>query len=131
MESSPNVLELLDLQLGKCFLAVAGLNDFKIDQTRALKVATKYPQITRNYFAAKGQAVELIQLHGSIEVAPLLGLADVIVDIVETGQTLKENQLKVWQKVAPSSARVVANQSAYRFKAKVINEIVQKVAEQI
>ena len=131
MESSPDVLELLDLQLGKCFLAVAGLNDFKIDQTRALKVATKYPQITRNYFAAKGQAVELIQLHGSIEVAPLLGLADVIVDIVETGQTLKENQLKVWQKVAPSSARLVANQSAYRFKAKVINEIVQKVAEQI
>lgn len=131
LESTPDVLELLDLNMGRCFLAIAGPENQQVDQTRALKVATKYPQITRNHFSAHGQAVELIQLHGSIEVAPLLGLADVIVDIVETGQTLKENHLSVLQKIADSSARLVANQTAYRFKGKKINEIVQKVAKQL
>lgn len=131
MESQPDVLELLDLNFGKCVLAIAGFKDFQQDFNRPLKVATKYANQTRHYFASIGQAVELIALHGSIEVAPLLGLSDVIVDIVETGRTLKENHLEVLKVIAHSSARLVANQVAYRFKQAQMNEIIKKVAQQL
>lgn len=131
MESQPDVLELLDLNFGKCVLAIAGFKDFQQDFNRPLKVATKYANQTRDYFASIGQAVELIALHGSIEVAPLLGLSDVIVDIVETGRTLKENHLEVLKVIAHSSARLVANQAAYRFKQVQMNEVIKKVAQQL
>ncbi|WP_207941031.1 ATP phosphoribosyltransferase [Enterococcus sp. DIV2402] len=130
-ETEPNVLELLDLGMGKCKMAVAAHKDFKQDNTRTLRVATKYANTTRKYFSRLGQSVELIQLHGSIELAPLLNLSDVIVDIVETGTTLRENDLTVIQDIAPSSARLVVNHSTWRFKEETIQTLLEKVKEQL
>ncbi|KAF1305548.1 ATP phosphoribosyltransferase [Enterococcus saccharolyticus] len=130
-ETEPNVLELLDLKMGKCKMAVAAHKDFVQDTTRTLKVATKYTNTTRKYFGRLGQSVELIQLHGSIELAPLLHLSDVIVDIVETGTTLRENDLTVIQDIADSSARLVVNHSTWRFKESLIQTLLEKVKEQL
>lgn len=130
-ETEPNVLEVLDLQKAKCKMAVAAHKDFKQDNSRILRVATKYPNTTRKFFSRKGQAVELIQLHGSIELAPLLHLSDVIVDIVETGTTLRENDLEVIQDIALSSARMVVNHSTWRFKEKTVQRLLEKVKEQL
>ncbi len=130
-ETEPNVLELLDLKMGRCKMAVAAHKDFEQDNTRMLRVATKYPNTTRRYFSRLGQSVELIQLHGSIELAPLLDLSDVIVDIVETGVTLKENDLTVLQDIAPSSARLVVNHSTWRFEEDKIQTLLEKVKEQL
>lgn len=126
-ENNLDVLELLDLQLGRCRMAVAGKADFVADSTASVRVATKYPNITRDYYSKIGQAVELIHLHGSIELAPLLDLSDVIVDIVETGSTLKENNLVILKEIMPSSARLIANRTAWRFKKEAISKLVQKV----
>lgn len=131
LESDAQVLELLDLAFGKCWLAVAGKKDFAADPAKSLKVATKYPNITRAYYAEQSQAVELIHLHGSIELAPLLELSDVIVDIVETGTTLKENGLTILQKIEPSSARLICNQASWRFKNERISALVEKVRQTI
>lgn len=130
-ETRPDVLEVLDLGMGKCKMAVAAHKDFKQDNTRKLRVATKYTNTTRRYFSRLGQSVELIQLHGSIELAPLLDLSDVIVDIVETGTTLKENDLVVLQEIAPSSARLVVNHSTWRFKEETLQILLEKVKEQL
>jgi ATP phosphoribosyltransferase regulatory subunit len=129
LESEPDVIELMDLGMGKCKMAVAGRANFKTSSTRPLRVATKYPNITRSYYNKRSQAVELISLHGSIELAPLLNLSDVIVDIVETGTTLKENGLVVLHDVAQSSARLVVNPASWRFKEDTIRKIVEKVSE--
>ncbi|MDL2218856.1 ATP phosphoribosyltransferase [Ruminococcaceae bacterium OttesenSCG-928-O06] len=129
MESGADVLELLDLQLGKCRLAVAGRQGFCEDAARPLRVATKYPAVARAYYAAHSRSVEIIKLHGSIELAPLLGLADVIVDIVETGKTLKENDLVVLADIAPSSARLIANRAAWRFKEEIIRTLAERLGE--
>ena len=112
-------------------MAVAARTDFEEDFSCPLRVSTKYPQITRQFYQGLGRSVELIQLHGSIELAPLLGLSDVIVDIVETGTTLKENDLEVIQDIAPSSARLVINHATWRFKQERIQTVIEKVREQL
>ncbi len=127
MENGADVLELLDLGLGKCRLAVAGREGFAEDPAQPLRVATKYPKIARSYYAAQSRAVEIIKLQGSIELASLLGLSDVIVDIVETGSTLNENNLQVLADIAPSSARLIANRAAWRFKQGRMTALVDKL----
>lgn len=131
LETQPDVYELLDLKLGKCRLAVAAKNGWKEDLSLPLRVATKYPHVAKNYYEAQGRQIEIIKLNGSIELAPILGLSDVIVDIVETGTTLKENNLGVVADVAPSSARLIANKSSYQFSADVIDGICGKLRETI
>ena len=123
METEPDVFELLDLRLGKCSLAVAAKNGWKDDLSATLRVATKYPNIAQSYFASQNRQIEIIKLNGSIELAPILGLSDVIFDIVETGATLRENNLSVFVTVAQSSARLIANKSSYQFKSDIINDI--------
>ncbi len=127
LENNSDVLELLDLKFGKCRFAVAAHVDYKEDTTRVLRVATKYTEVARKFYAQKSRNIELIELHGSIELAPLIGLADVIVDIVETGSTLKENDLHVIEDVAFSSARLIANRASQRFKQDRIATLCQKL----
>lgn len=127
LETEADVLDVLRFAIGQCDIAIAGAKNFQKDASRPLKVATKYPTITRKYFSSRSQPVELIYLNGSIELAPLVGLADVIVDIVETGTTLKENGLEVFEKITDSSAHLVVNRTSWRFKQSEIYEIIQKV----
>lgn len=131
LETNPDVYELLDLNLGKCKLAVAAKNGFVEDTDRTLRVATKYVNVTKNYYKGLNREIEIIKLNGSIELAPILGLSDVILDIVETGTTLKENDLSVYETVAPSSARLIANKSNYQFKSDEIDRIVARMKEEI
>ena len=127
LEHNPDVYELVDLNIGKCYMAVAGKKDFYDDRANTLKVATKFCNIAKNYYAGLGRQIDIIKLNGSIEIAPILGLADVIVDIVETGATLKENDLEVKEKITDISARLIANKAAYKFKTAQINEMVEKI----
>lgn len=131
LEYEPNVYELLDLDIGKCNMAVAGPKNFNDDGTRTLRVATKFTNIASNYYDSIGRDIDIIKLNGSIEIAPILGLSDVIVDIVETGTTLRENNLEVKTKFLPISARLIANKSAYNFKSEQIEKIVASIKEQI
>ena len=131
LEYEPNVYELLDLNIGKCHMAVAGPKNFNDDGTRTLRVATKFTNIASNYYDSIGRDIDIIKLNGSIEIAPILGLSDVIVDIVETGTTLKENNLEVKTKFLPISARLIANKSAYNFKREQIENIVASIKEQV
>ena len=130
MEYEPDVYELLDLKTGICRMAVAAKEDFSDDCSRALKVATKFPKTARDYYGKKGRKIDVIRLSGSIELAPVLGLSDVIVDIVETGTTLRENHLKVFDTVAPISARLIANRAAFRFKRTKIEELTEQLRRQ-
>ena len=125
LEYSPNIYELIDLNIGKCRMAVAGKKDFHDNGTKILRVATKFPNIASDYYAGLGRDIDIIKLNGSIEIAPILGLSDVIVDIVETGTTLKENDLEVIDTVFPISARLIANKSAFRFKNAQIERVVE------
>mgnify|MGYP000426148606 CR=1 FL=1 len=131
LETQPDVYELLDLQLGRCRLAVAAKNGWQEDLSLPLRVATKYPRVAKEYYEAQGRQIEIIRLNGSIELAPILGLSDVIVDIVETGTTLKENDLGVFADVAQSSARLIANKASYQFSAGVIDGICGKLREKL
>ncbi len=131
LENRPDLYELLDLKIGVCRMAVAGPGGFQDDRERTLRVATKFPNIAGDYYASKARDVELIKLNGSIEIAPILGLSDVIVDIVETGKTLKENGLTVLETVCSISARLVANRASFRFRNRELLELVQRVSEQI
>ena len=131
LEYEPNVYELIDLDIGKCHMAVAGPKDFTDDGTRTLRVATKFTNIAANYYDSIGRDIDIIKLNGSIEIAPILGLSDVIVDIVETGTTLRENNLEVKTKILPISARFIANKSAYNFKREQIDKIVASIKDQI
>ena len=131
LEYQPDVYELLDLKMGVCRMAVAGKKDFRDPVGRTLKVATKFPNIARNYYAAKCRDIDIIHLNGSIELAPILGLSHVIVDIVETGTTLKENDLAVHETIVPISARLIANVASYQFKDGQINAIRDKLEEQV
>lgn len=115
LEYEPDVYELADLGIGKCRVAVAGKKGVRPDPSRTLRVATKFPHIARTHFAKTSSEIELIHLNGSIELAPLLNMSDVIVDIVETGATLRENDLEVYEDIVPISARLIANKSSYRF----------------
>ena len=128
LEYQPEVYELLDLKLGKCRMAVAAKNDFRDDPRKQLRVATKFANIAADHYRRKGRDIDIIYLNGSIEIAPILGLSDVIVDIVETGKTLKENDLSVVETVVPISARLIANKAAYPYKNKEIDALVAKIA---
>lgn len=131
LEYEPEVYELLDLKMGKCRMAVAGKKDFRDPVGQTLKVATKFPNITRNFYAGKCRDIDIIHLNGSIELAPILGLSHVIVDIVETGTTLKENNLTVYEEIVPISARLIANVASYQFKDEAINTIRVRLEEQV
>ena len=131
LEYRPDVYELLDLKMGKCRMAVAGKKDFRDPVGQTLKVATKFPHIAAKYYAGLGRDIDIIKLNGSIEIAPILGLSDVIVDIVETGKTLKENDLEVMETIVPISARLIANQAAYQFQYEAIRTLVRALEEQL
>ena len=131
LEYRPDVYEMLDLNMGKCRMAVAAPNDFRDDETRTLRVATKFTNIAANFYAGLGRQIDMIKLNGSIELAPILGLSDVIVDIVETGTTLRENNLSVVQEILPISARLIANKASFQFKSAQFEALVQQVREQV
>lgn len=130
IEHEPDVYSLFDLGIGKCKLCVASLADFEDNFSRPLRVATKFKNAASKYYASIGRSIDIIKLNGSIELAPVLGLSDVIVDIVETGTTLKENGLIVKEEIFPISARLIANKSSYKFNSIQINELLQKLQEQ-
>ena len=127
LEYEPDIYELLDLNIGKCRMAVAAPKNFYDSGERTLKVATKFTHIASRYYAGLGRDIDIIKLNGSIELAPILGLSDVIVDIVETGTTLRENDLEVIATVVPVSARLIANKAAFKFKTREIEEITAKL----
>jgi ATP phosphoribosyltransferase len=122
---------MLDMKMGKCRMAVAGHADFHDDGERTLKVATKFTNIARQYYMSQGRDIDIIKLNGSIEIAPILGLSDVIVDIVETGTTLKENDLEVTETVVPISARLIANKSSFQFKTAQTEAIRRALEKQV
>lgn len=124
LEYRPEVYELMDLGIGKCRMAVAAPEGYEEDRARTLRVATKFSRIARDYYAGRGRDIEIIHLNGSIEIAPILGLSDVIVDIVETGTTLRENHLEVRETIVPISARLIANKSGFKFKREAIEQLV-------
>lgn len=130
LEYEPDIYELLDLGFGKCRMAVAAKADFRDNPQRTLRVATKFSGIAKSYYAALGRDIDIIHLNGSIEIAPILGLSDVIVDIVETGTTLKENNLQVTETIVPISARLIANKSSFKFKNEQIEAIAKSLALQ-
>lgn len=127
LEYAPDVYELLDLHTGLCRMAVAAPKDFRDDVNRTLKVATKFPHIAERYYHSLGRDIDIIKLNGSIEIAPILHLSDVIVDIVETGATLKENNLEVIETVVPISARLIVNKASYQFSRDIIDALVAKI----
>ena len=131
LEYAPDVYELLDLDTGKCRMAVAAKADFRDDPERTLKVATKFSNIARSFYAAQGRDIDIIHLNGSIEIAPILGLSDVIVDIVETGTTLRENNLVVIDTIVPISARLIANKASYQFRTEQIGKIMREMVAQM
>ena len=131
LEYEPDIYELLDLDIGKCRMAVAGKKDFRDNTQKTLRVATKFSNIAKNYYASIGREIDIIHLNGSIEIAPILGLSDVIVDIVETGTTLKENNLEVLEEIVPISARLIANKASFKFKNEQIEKILQSMTCQM
>lgn len=131
LEYQPEIYELLDLGIGKCRMCVAGKRDFRDRRDRTLRVATKFPKIAKGYYSAQSRDIDVIKLHGSIELAPLLGLSDVIVDIVETGKTLLENDLEVKHTIVPVSARLIANKVSYKFKYEEITRLCRQTDEWI
>ena len=131
LEYNPDVYELLDLDIGKCRMAVAAKSDFRDDPQRTLRVATKFSNIAKKYYASLDRDIDIIHLNGSIEIAPILDLSDVIVDIVETGKTLKENDLEVYETIVPISARLIANKSSFKFKNEQIEKIVREISNQL
>lgn len=131
LEQGSDVYELLDLKIGKCRMAVAAPDDYVEDPDRTLRVATKYVNVAKNFYASRNRDIDIVKLNGSIELAPLLGLTDVIVDIVETGNTLKENNLKVIEEFQDISARFIANKTSFKFENEIISEILNKLGEQV
>lgn len=131
LEYNPDVYELVDLHLGKCRMAVASKRDFRDNKEKTLRVATKFVNIARSYYYAQCRDIDIIKLNGSIELAPILGLSDVIVDIVETGTTLKENDLIPFETIVPISARLISNKASYKFKYDQIAAIVSGLKGQV
>ena len=130
LEYQPQVYELLDLGVGRCRMCVAGRKGARESRDQTLRVATKFPKIAKSHYSALSRDIDIIKLHGSIELAPLLGLSDVIVDIVETGKTLLENDLEVKETIVPISARLIANKVSYKFKYEEITRLCRRVDEQ-
>lgn len=129
LEYSPEVYELLDFGFGKCRMAVAAKKGFDPTGVKTLRVATKFVNIAKNYYRSKSTDIDIIKLNGSIELAPILGLSDVIVDIVETGKTLLENDLEPIETVVGISARLIANKSSFKFKNDDINKVAKALSE--
>ena len=130
-EYEPDVYELLDLKEGNCKMAVAAPKGFNYDDKKTLRVATKFPVIAKKFYGAEGRDIDIIRLNGSIEIAPILKLSDVIVDIVETGATLKENDLEIVETVFPISARLIGNKASYKFKGKQIDNMLKKLTNAV
>lgn len=128
-EARMDVYELADLGFGKCRMCVAAPNDYQEDFDRPLRVATKFSNIAAGYYLSRNREIEIIHLNGSIEIAPLVGLSDVIVDIVETGTTLVENNLRVYETIMPISTRLIANKASYRFKREEIEQLRTRLRE--
>jgi ATP phosphoribosyltransferase len=128
LEEERDVYELLDLKISYCYLAVAGLPDTKMNDV-APRVATKYPHVAEAYFREQGEQVEIIKLNGSIELAPIIGLSDRIVDIVSTGRTLKENGLVEYERIKDVTSRFVVNPVSYRIKDQQIDDMVKRLSE--
>jgi len=131
LEYEPEVYELMDLDIGKCRMAVAAMKSFRDDPRRTLRVATKFSNIAQQYYNSMGRDIDIIHLNGSIEIAPILGLSDVIVDIVETGTTLKENDLEVVETIVPISARLIANKASFKFKTAPIEKLLKEMQAQM
>ena len=127
LESKPDIYELLNLGIGKCRMAVAARKGAHFPLDKTLRVATKFPHIAKDYYSGLGRDIDIIKLNGSIEIAPILGLSDVIVDIVETGKTLYENDLEVIEEIVGISARFVANKSSFKFKTQEIREMTERL----
>ena len=128
LEYEPDVYELADLDTGKCRMCVAGPAGFQPDDRKTLRVATKFSRIARAHYARKGKDIDIIHLNGSIEIAPIIGLSDVIVDIVETGSTLRENHLEVLETIVPLSARLIANRASYFFRKEQMDRIALRLS---
>ena len=131
LEEEADVYELLDLGFGKCKFAIAAPNGFVEDESKPLIVATKYVNVCKNYYDKKDRKIDIVKLNGSVELGPLVNLSDVILDIVETGSTLKENNLSVIEDVADISARLIANKSSFKFKRNKIENIVEVIKKEI
>lgn len=131
LEHKSDVYELLDLKIGRCRMAVAAPEDYVEETDRTLRVATKYVNIAKDFYAKKNRDIEIIKLNGSIELAPILGLTDVIVDIVETGNTIRENHLKILEEFQEISARLIANKTSFKFENEMISHILKKLGEQV
>lgn len=127
IEEERDVYEVLDLKISACYLAVAGLPGY-VKSDIAPKVASKYPNLATRYFKEQGEQVEIIKLNGSIELAPLIGLADRIVDIVSTGRTLKENGLVELETIMPITSRLIVNPVSYRMKDELIDDLVERLS---
>ena len=131
LEEGRNLYEVMDLGIGKCRMCVAAPADYKDDPSRPVRVATKFVSIAKSYYASMGRDIDIIKLNGSIELAPILGLSDVIVDIVETGTTLRENGLKVVTEFMPISARFIANKASYQFKHAEMDTMLEKLRAEL
>lgn len=131
LESQAAVYELLDLHIGRCRVCVAAKAGYREDPERRLRVATKFVNIAKGYYASQNREIEIIKLNGSIELAPILGLSDVIVDIVESGKTLRENNLQVVSEIVPISARFIANRAAYKFKSEELGTMLAGLAAKV
>ncbi len=132
LEDGKDLYEMIDLQFGKCKMCVAGPHEMKdqLDKINHLRVASKYPNVARSYFQnSKGRSIEIIKLNGSVELAPLVGLSEVIVDIVESGQTLKENSLEVLEEICDLSARFVVNRVSIKMEKERIMSVVDQFRE--
>jgi ATP phosphoribosyltransferase len=127
LESEADLLQPLSLNIGACRIVVAARNDAPVRQLGMLKVATKYPRIAARHFGARGVAVDLIELSGSVELASVLGLADCVVDLVETGKTLQENGLRIIEVITESTARLVVNRASYQLKAKAVGQLIKSL----
>lgn len=131
MEKKADIYELYEMNIGKCKMSVSGIKGRKVfkDDT-IIKVATKFPEIAKKYFDSRGQKIKIIKLNGSIELAPILGLSDVIVDIVETGNTLRANGLEVFEDMYSINAMIISNKISYKFKRKEIKEIIELIRKE-
>ena len=131
LEQVPDIYELLDLDVGKCRMCVAAQKGFRDDINRTLRVATKFSKIAKDFYAGQSREIDIIKLNGSIELAPILGLSDVIVDIVETGTTLRENDLEVVETITSISARLISNKVSHKFKYEEISRLAGLVSDYI
>lgn len=131
IEYNPDVYELMDLGFGKCRMAVAGKKGQTESSDRTIRVATKFPNIARKHYSQKSKDIDIIKLNGSIELAPILNMSDVIVDIVETGSTLRENDLEVYEDIVDISARLIANKVSYKFKNDEIEVMLEKLRNNV